>query len=345
MAVPKNFRKNLDFVRQPVGYEQRQVLLDRVSENQGYLPRGITYEDMDREFIDFVKDELEIVVEGKKVPVYIVSLQRWYEFYTSWENTDEFGNITLPFIVITRKIDIQKGTSHSNNYNIPGFLTWPYIKVPSTDGIREGYDIYKIPQPIAVDLNYEVRFFTNKIRDLNVLNAKVQRAFSARQFYINVNGHPMPLVLDSLGDDSQADNLEQRRYYVQPYTIKLMGYLLNEDDFEVTPAINRTILLTEIEEGKKRPVKVFEGKINEKNDINIAFNFNGGVLTYTATIINSANYTQINEFNVSSYEFFINDVLSSLPFTVNSGDKLKVNVITKNNNNLPCSVIFIGTTT
>ena len=107
MAVPKNFRKNLDFVRQPVGYEQRQNLLNNISENQGYLPRGITYEDMDREFIDFVKNELEVVVEGKKVPVYIVSLQRWYEFYTSWENTDEFGNITLPFIVITRKIDIQ----------------------------------------------------------------------------------------------------------------------------------------------------------------------------------------------------------------------------------------------
>ena len=252
MAVPKNFRKNLNFVRQPEGFEQRQNLLDKISENQPYLPRGIDYEDMDREFIDFVKNKLEIVVEGKKVPVYIVSIQRWYEFYTSWENTDEFGNITLPFIVITRKIDVQKGTTYATNYNIPGFLTWAYIRVPSSDGIREGHDIYKIPQPVPVDITYEVRFFTNGIRHLNKLNAKVQTVFSARQTYVNVNGHPMPLILESISDESQADNLEQRKYYIQPYTIKMMGYLLNEEDFQVVPAINRVIMLTEINENKSK---------------------------------------------------------------------------------------------
>ena len=346
MAIPKNFRKNLNIEPQPFGVEQRQKLFDDVSNNQGYLPRGITYEDMDSSFIDFVKTKLEVVAEGKKVPVYIVSIQRWYEFYTSWENTDEFGNITLPFIVITRKIDIQKGTTHANNYNIPGFLTWAYLKVPSSNGARDGYDIYKIPQPVAVDIQYEVRFFTTSIRQLNILNAKVQTAFSARQSYITVNGNPMPLILESIGDESQVDNMEQRRYYVQPYTLKLMGYLLNEDDFEVVPSINKTVVVAEIQEGKgKKPVKVFEGKINEKDDINIAFNFNGSVLNYTATIINPAKYTEIDNFNVAFYEYFLNDSLVSLPFTVNSGDKLKVNVISKTNNTLPCSVIFIGTTT
>ena len=345
MAVPKNFRKDLNFINQPEGYEQRQHLLDVISDGQGYLPRGITYEDMDREFIDFVKKDLEIVVEGVKVPVYIVSIQRWYEFYTTWEKTDEFGNISLPFIVITRKIDIQKGTTHANNYNIPGFLTWGYMKVPTTDGNREGYDIYKIPQPIAVDVQYEVRFFTNKIRSLNVLNSKVQRAFSARQAYLNVNGHPMPLLLESIGDESQTDALEQRKYYVQPYTIKLMGYLLNEEDFQVVPAINRTILLTEIEEGKQMPkTKAYESQYNGLKNITLTFNFTDGILTYTATILNSARYENVETNNVNSFTYLLNGNSISIPFTVNQGDQLTVTVNSEINNNLSSSVIFMGTT-
>lgn len=345
MAVPKNFRKDLNFVNQPVGFERRQDLLDEISENQGYLPRGITYEDMDKEFIDFVKTDLEIVAEGQKVPVYIVSIQRWHEFYTTWEKTDEFGNITLPFIVITRKIDIQKGTTHGTNYNIPGFLTWAYMKVPTTDGNRDGYDIYKIPQPIPVDLQYEVRFFTNKIRSLNILNAKIQRAFSARQCYLTVNGHYMPLTLESIGDESQADNLEQRKYYVQPYTMKLMGYLLNEDDFEVVPSVNRTILLTEIEEGKQMPTtKSFENVYGQKKDITINFTFIDVTLTYTATILNKASYKNIEINNVNSYTYLLNNNPVSLPFSVSPGDQLKVTINSKNNNLMPCSVIFMGTT-
>lgn len=345
MAVPKNFRKDLNFVNQPVGFDRRQDLLDQVSENQGYLPRGIAYEDMDKEFIDFVKSDLEVVVEGQKVPVYIVSIQRWYEFYSTWDKTDEFGNITLPFIVITRKIDIQKGTTHGTNYNIPGFLTWSYIKVPTTDGNRDGYDIYKIPQPIPVDLQYEVRFFTNKIRSLNVLNAKIQRAFSARQCYLKVNGHFMPLTLESIGDESQADNLEQRKYYVQPYTIKLMGYLLNEEDFEVVPSVNRAILLTEIEEGKQMPTtKSFENVYGQKKDITINFTFIDVTLSYSATILNKAVYNNVTTNNVNSYTYLLNGSPISLPFTVNQGDHLNVTINSKNNNLMPCSVIFMGTT-
>lgn len=343
MAVPKNFRKNLDFIKQPQGEEQRQDLLDNISENQGYLPRGITYEDMDRQFIDFVKTELEIVVEGEKVPVYIVSIQRWYEFYTTWEKTDEFGNITLPFIVITRKIDIQKGTTHSNNYNIPGFLTWSYIKVPTTDGNREGYDIYKIPQPIAVDIQYEVRFFTKSIRNLNVLNNKIQRAFSARQCYISVNGHPMPLTLESIGDESQTDTLEQRKYYVQPYTIKLMGYLLNEEDFQVVPSVSRTILLSEVKK-EDESTSFFEGFYGQKRNININFSFDVSASTYAVTILNKAIYTEINTNNVTSYTYLLNNNSITTPFRVNQGDQLSVTIISRNDNTLPCYVVFMGTT-
>lgn len=245
MAIPKKNKNNINIVRQPVGPEQRQDILNNISDKQPYLPRGVSYEDMDREFIEFVKTSLDTTIQGKKVPTYMVSIQRWYEFYSTWENSDEFSNLKLPFILISRRPEIQKGTQQNSLYNIPGLPTWTYMRVPTSNGARQGYDIYQIPQPIAVDLTYDVKFFCKGIRQLNILNTKIQRLFSSRQSYINVNGHPMPLILDTITDESQMDNIDQRRYYIQQYEIKLMGYLLLEEDFKVIPAVDRIILLKE----------------------------------------------------------------------------------------------------
>lgn len=245
MSVPKNYKNNINIRRQPVGFEQRQKLLDAISEGQGYAPRGVAYEDIDREFIKFVKTSLDISIQGQKVPVYIVSIQRWYEFYTTWENNDEFSNIKLPFILIVRHPEVQKGTQQNNLYNIPGVPTWTYMKVPTSNGTRTGFDLYQIPQPIAVDISYDIRFFCKGIRQLNILNTRIQKTFSARQSYINVNGHPMPLILDTITDESQTESLEQRRFYIQGYSIKLMGYILLEEDFKIIPAVDRIILLKE----------------------------------------------------------------------------------------------------
>lgn len=344
MSVPKNYRKNLNIRRQPEGFEQRQDMLDNISRGQPYLPRGITYEDMDREFMDFVKNKLEIVVEGEKVPVYSVSIQRWYEFYNTWQNSDEFGNLKLPFILITRKLDVQKGTNQATNYNIPGFLTWSYIKVPITDGIREGHDIYKIPQPVPVDIEYEVRFFTTKIRNLNSLNSKIQRSFSSRQSYIYVNEHPMPLILETIGDESQVDNIDQRKFYVQPFTIKLMGYTLNEEDFQVVPAVSRVVLLTEVDEYVPLSIRSFESPQIDTKIISLGFQFNGITLNYETTLNNSARYLTVSTNNVLSYSYLLNGNSISLPFDVSIGDTIKVIVNSKNNNNNPCSITFNGVT-
>jgi hypothetical protein len=73
-------------------------------------------------------------------------------------------NISLPFITIIRKPDIQQGQNQAGLWNIPGNRTYTYTKIPTWDGIREGMDLYKVPQPTSVDLMYEVRLFTNKMK-------------------------------------------------------------------------------------------------------------------------------------------------------------------------------------
>ena len=204
------------------------------------------YEDMDKSFIEFVEKDLEIVIDGEKVPVIFLTLQRWSEFSKTWQHADKYKDIKMPFITIVRQPNPQVGKNQAGLFNIPGRRTYTYMKVPTFNGGRRGVDLYKIPQPTSVDITYEVRLFCIRMRDLNKINVKIQHTFNAIQYYIRVNGHPMPLLLENIGDESNIDDFENRRFYVQPFEIRLQGYVLDEDKFEVIPAINRALVMSEI---------------------------------------------------------------------------------------------------
>jgi hypothetical protein len=246
MGVPKGFRKDINITRQPYGFEQRQGYLDDISRKGTFLPRGVMYEDMDTTFIEFVEKDLSIEIDGKKVPVLFLTLQRWSEFSKTWQFSDKYRDIEMPFITIVRQPNPQPGRNQAGLFNIPGRRTYTYMKVPTFEGGRTGVDVYQIPQPTSVDLIYEVRLFCNRMRDLNKLNQLIQRTFQSRQHYIRVNGHPMPVHLENVGDESNIDDFENRRFYVQPFEMVLYGYILDESDFKVIPTINRAFIATEV---------------------------------------------------------------------------------------------------
>jgi hypothetical protein len=62
-------------------------------------------------------------------------------FSKTWQFSDKYKNISLPFITIIRKPDIQQGQNQAGLWNIPGNRTYTYTKIPTWDGIREGMDI------------------------------------------------------------------------------------------------------------------------------------------------------------------------------------------------------------
>lgn len=252
MGVPKGYRKNVNIINEKIGFERRQEILDGITDKGTFLPKGVLEEDMDQTFVSFVKSEdgISISVDGVKIPVVFLTIQRWTEFTQTWKFADEYKNLEMPFITIVRKPDIQQGQNQAGLWNIPGNRTYTFMKVPTWDGVRRGIDLYKVPQPTSVDITYEVRLFTNRMKDLNRFNRKIQRAFQSRQCYINVNGHPMPLHLETIGDESNIDNFEKRRFYVQLFEMKLLGYILDEEDYELIPTINRTVMTVEVDEGK-----------------------------------------------------------------------------------------------
>ena len=230
MGVPKR-KNNIDVYGGGETYqgkqviERRQELLDRITKSDSYLPDSILHEDLDGGMLDFVKTNFKVVSDGNTIPIIprILTIQRWGEFTQNWSFSDEDGNMQLPFIAIIRKPDVQFGTNPAVQRTIPDRYQVYYASVPNWNGTQLGADIYTIPQPIPVDITYDVTIICNKFRDLNKFNKIILRHFSSRQDYTTIKGHYIPIVLDKIEDNSPIETIDGRRFYVQNsiYNVRL----------------------------------------------------------------------------------------------------------------------------
>jgi hypothetical protein len=339
MVMPKGFITNINIQNQKTGFPRRQEILDDIADKGTFLPRGVLIEDMDSALVEYLEDKkgLSISIEGEKVPVIFLTIQRWTEFTKTWQFTDKYKTMNMPFITIVRKPDVQQGQNQAGLWNIPMNHTYTYMKVPTWDGIRRGVDLYKIPQPTSVDLTYEVRIFTGKMKDLNKFNEKIQKTFQSRQSYLNVNGHPMPLHLESIGDESNIEDFENRRFYVQMFEMKLLGYILDEEDFEVIPTLNRAVLTYEVVEGVKSKVIIkqtktdacvvynFDFKINSNNEVSFISQYN---ITFN-NLIKSDSITRVI-IEINNLVVF-DGVSFSTPLNFNQNDNITIRIYRQNN--------------
>tara|TARA_Y100001972_G_C7600517_1_gene300927 strand:- start:561 stop:1076 length:516 start_codon:yes stop_codon:yes gene_type:complete len=150
-------------------------------------------------------------------------------------------------------------------------------------------------------------------------------SFSAGEKYIRVNGHPIPLMMDSIGDESSIQNLEEKRYYVQLFSIKMLGYLLDPKQFEVTPAISRAITFFEIAEN----VNLATHQIKEREEdtsIELNIQYAAGINVFQLVIENDAIYNTISKQNISSFTITVDGEIKSLPFEITYGQTLEINI-------------------
>lgn len=252
MGIPKrknniNVYAKREFARGQDVIDRRQELLDKITKSDSYLPDSILHDDLDEGMLDFVKKNFKVVTDGDVIPVIpkILTIQRWGEFTNNWEFSDDDGNVKIPFISIVRRPDVQPGTNPVTQRTIPDRSTFYYASVPTWNGTQMGADIYRIPQPVAVDISFDITIVCNKFRDLNKFNKIVLQKFSSRQSYTNVKGHYIPIVLDKIQDNTPISTLEGRRFYIQTYSFVMLGILIDSDEFEVKPAISRSFLLNE----------------------------------------------------------------------------------------------------
>jgi hypothetical protein len=340
MGLPSKIKKNIPLTESKTLLPRRQELLDKINKDGTYLPKSLLHADLDRGFLDFVRDDLKVVVEGKIIPTVdiLVTTQNWAQFTETWNFQNIDKNAEPPFITVVRTPEVKFGSNPALVYNIPNRRQYFYAQVPTWDGQRNGMDIYTIPQPVPVDITYSVKIICNRMRELNKLNQIILEKFASRQSYAVIKGHYIPIVMNGITDESVFD-VEKRKYYIQTYDFTMLGFLIDEDEFEVSPAITRVLQVVEFE---KKTTRRNKKKPNEE-----------GIGSQALFLVNNTTLTQVFNYvvdikigettNVYSFDVYINDDYygSDLDLIqINSGDVLRLEIV-KNNELIESTIQFI----
>lgn len=337
MPLPKQVKPTLPLKPQKILSERRKELLEYIQKDGTYLPKSVLHADLDRGMLDFVKENLEIKVDGKIVPTVdrIFTTQNWAQYAETALFVDLDYNPSPPFVTLVRSPEVKYGTNPSTQYTIPNRKQFYYASVPTWNGNVQGMDIYTIPQPVPVDIKYSLKIVCNRMRELNQLNKVVMQTFSSRQAYRFIKGQYVPIILDNISDESQM-TLEARKYYVQNYDFTMLGYLIDEEEFEVKPAIARVLQMVEVDTStpKGRRAQVYP---KNPNEFLTSMTFELGEVSKTITIEYRANIFFGVVSNIETYDVYINgdfygtDIVEA---QMNTNDVLSLNITKKDNSQI-----------
>jgi len=266
MGIPKR-KTDIEIYKGKILTERREELLHKITKSDSFLPDSVLHDDLDAGMLEFVSKNFVVISDGKKIPVIpkILTIQRWAQIMNTWEFSDDDGNLKVPFVGVIRRPDVQPGTNPSIVRTIPERLQFHYASVATWNGTQMGADIYKIPQPVPVDISFEVTIVCSKLRELNRFNKIVLQKFASRQAYTVVKGHYIPIIMDKIEDNSPIDQIDGRRFYMQTYQFTMLGFLIDQEEFEVKPAVSRFFLMTEFAKNTNFQKKY----INKRIDITV----------------------------------------------------------------------------
>ena len=342
MPLPKKIKKHIPLTESKTLLSRRQELVDKINKDGTFLPKSLLHADLDGGFLEFVKNELKTVIDGKVIPTIdiLVTTQNWSQFTETWNLQNLDKNVEPPFITTVRVPEVKFGTNPAVLYNIPNRRQYFYAQVPTWNGQRNGMDIYKIPQPVPIDISYTVKIVCNRMREINEFNKNVIEKFASKQAYQVIKGHYIPIVMGNISDESVME-LEKRKFYIQSYEFTLLGFLIDENEFEVSPAVSRVLQVVEFDTSTtKRRVKK---DINiGGNEIDVLFvvgnNVNSQIFDYTTNIIIATST------NVESFDVYVNNDYYGSDLTeiqINTNDTLKF-VIVKTDNIIESIIRLFG---
>jgi len=340
MPLPKKIIPTLPLVPKKTLYARRDELLEYINKDGTYLPKSVLHADLDRGMLDFVKEDLKVVTAGKAVPTIdiILTTQNWSQYVESATFVNLDYNVEPPFVTLVRSPEVKYGTNPSLQYTIPNRKQFYYASVPTWNGNEQGMDIYTIPQPVPVDINYSVKIVCNRMRELNELNKVVMQKFSSRQAYTFIKGQYVPIVLNNISDESQM-TIDSRKYYIQNYDFTMLGYLIDEDEFEVKPAIQRVTQLMEVETSTRSRRR---NSTENPDEFNFNFLYVSGTISLNDRIDFTANMNFVSSNNIDTYDVYINGDYYGADvqiIQITTNDTLRIDV-TKTDNTQEGNILF-----
>lgn len=316
------------------GTERRKNLAKEIVKDSTPIPKPLEYEDIDKEFNRWVKEDLFITFEDEVLPTFaLFSNQRFSEFLQSWNEVDEKKNLILNFKTVTRENNPKAGTMLGNTRNIPGERYILMKRVEAYDKANRRYFIdYKVKQPFTVDFVYTVGIVTNKYELLNEFNQLMNDKFKAINCYIRPNDHFIPMKLNDISDESEY-NIDNRTYYSQNYSITVMAYIMPRDSFIVEEIPEMKFLGFEGDERKTSYAEIEEFPCEEKENnpsinfqqINIKIHIDKCSFSYKFIMDIPFQLKTYTFSNVKNIKLYVNDVETELneKLILKIGDEIK----------------------
>lgn len=329
-------KKNLTFVnlktKETNGNIIRKSYAQDIVHNAPIYPKPLEYADIDVAFNKFVEEELGLTVNGKDVPTFtLFSNQRFSEYSQTWKHSDEEGNLILNFKTINRSTTPQGGENQGGLWNIPGdrFYTLLQRSVLEDNG-TESVEVYSMKQPYAATLEYRISFVTDLFENLSTFNELVNDLFKARQYYIRPNNHYIPLILESVDDESKY-SVSDYRFYVQTVTIKALAYIIHEEDIKVEKFPKRVHigLVGDKAKNKKVKIDIEEDEDELKNQtIRLSLSFEKWHDKADFQIDTDMVIQKIDKTNIRNMRIFVNDtpIYWNKGFSVKDGDRIRVKI-------------------
>lgn len=294
------------------------------------FPKPLEYEDIDNAMFNFVDEYIPMVIKGKSTPTFtLYSNQRFSEYSQSWEHTDEDGNLLMNFKTISRENNPKPGENQGGYWNIPGNKRHTLlIRDVLEDNGEEAYEIYSMGQPFAVDLTYRISIITDLFENINAFNQKINGLFKARQCYIRPNGHFLPVILEDINDNTEY-TISERKFYNQTVTVKVMAYIISEDDFKIEKKPKRIKLFMQGDVRRPKPEINIDEFFNDKignTEIELTIDFQAFHTKTNFDIDTDFIVERTELYNVRNYRLSVNDTpyYTDKGFTLKNGDNIKI---------------------
>lgn len=340
-TLPKKYLNHLDTDIHAFGNERRYEMLQDILKKGTFVPRPVEYKDIDRAFTEWVEGELKISYNNTILPTMVMySNQRFTEYTQTWQYTDENKNLLLNFKTVTRQNNPEYGHIQGGLWNIPGerFYHMKRIVVLDDNGSESFLDL-SMKQPMAIDLVYTLSIFTTNYETINEFNMLVNDKFKSRQAYISPNAHYMPMNLDGISDKSSYQ-IDDRQFYSQSFSIKVMAYIIREGDFRISEVpLKRGVKFGGVISKKKTAsieIEEYENPCNEPKEEDRYYNKPVTVFITFPPCVKDTEFMLDEDFviedivteNVRRYKIFVDDEeIEWRNFKIKEGSAIRVEAV------------------
>lgn len=229
--VNTNPIKSADYYNN-MGVDRVIEMLYKTDENTTYFPQEIGLEDLDNAFFEYFNESDDFVIEGNKINVFYLQYERWAEFQKTWVLVDEDKNVKTPYITI-RRTEKKKGTRYGEIYRIPTPQLFTYVNVPVWENEKVIFLKYKVPEPINIDLVYEVNFISKYRTEINEIDSIIFKKFASILDYVYIKDEVIPIKLEDVTEPDVANDVNNEKLYISKYNFTLKGFIRRKEEFKV----------------------------------------------------------------------------------------------------------------